>query len=79
MFQVPPESPFYWKLLKIGIRSAKNIRENDLIFQVLGFIPAPPTLPVLRVVLLHTEASGERLFRGSVCIKTRIPSLFNVV
>ena len=49
--RVPPKVPFYWKLLKIGIRSAKDIRN------------------VLRVVLLHKEASGKRLFRGSVRAK----------
>ena len=27
---------------------------------------SPPTLPVFRVVLSHTEADGERLFGGSV-------------
>ena len=27
----------------------------------------PPTLPVFRVVLPHTEANGQRLFRSSVC------------
>ena len=30
-------------------------------------LPAPPTLPVFRVVLPHTEASGQGLFRRSVC------------
>ena len=31
-------------------------------------IPAPPTPPIFRVVLLHAEASGKRLFRDSVVV-----------
>ena len=46
--RVSPEAPFYWKLPRT-------------IFQVWGSAPAPPTLPVFRVVLLHTEASGRTL------------------
>ena len=52
---MPPEAPFYWKL-RIGIL-AKDIRKDG---------PAPPTPPVFRVVLYHTEASGQRLLRRSV-------------
>ena len=40
-----------------------GIRKDVLIFQVWGSAPAPPTLPVFRVVLYHTEASGQRLLR----------------
>ena len=29
-----PRAPFYWKLQLIGIRSAKDIRKDDSIFQV---------------------------------------------
>ena len=47
-------SPFYWKLFKIGMPSAKDIRKDVLIFQVWGSAPAPPTLPVFRLVLYHT-------------------------
>ena len=43
-------------LLEIGIRNAKEIRKDVPIFQVLGSAPAPPTQPVFRVVLFHTEA-----------------------
>ena len=32
--RVSPEALFYWKLLKIGIRNAKDIRKDVLIFQV---------------------------------------------
>ena len=32
--RIPPASPFYWKLLRIGIGCAKAIRKDDLIFQV---------------------------------------------
>ena len=60
---VSPEGLFYWKLLKIGIQSDKDIKKLFFKFEGLPL----PTLPVFRVVLLHTEASGERLFRGSVC------------
>ena len=49
----------------------KDIRKDVPILQVWGSTPASPTPPVFRVILLHTEASGERFFRGSVyyCIK----------
>ena len=30
-------------------------RQNVLVYQEEGFTPAPTTLPVIRVVLLHTE------------------------
>ena len=33
-----------------------------------GPTPVPPTLPVIRVVLLHTEMVTERFFEVSVCI-----------
>ena len=46
-----PEAPFYWKLFKIGIRSAEDIRKDVPIFQVYGSAPALPTPPVFRVVL----------------------------
>ena len=32
--RVPPEAPFNWKLFKIGMASAKDIRKDVLIFQV---------------------------------------------
>ena len=41
-------------LLKIWIRSAKDIRRDVLIFQILGSTPSPPIPHVLRAVLLHT-------------------------
>ena len=69
--RVSPEAPFYWKLFKIGIRSAKDIRKDVLIFQVKGSAPAPPTPPVFRVVLYHTEASGQRLLRHSVILLSK--------
>ena len=47
-----------------------DIRKDAPIFQVRGFAPTPPTLPVFMVVLLHTEASGKRLFRRSVHLKS---------
>ena len=65
---IPPEDLFYWKLLRIGIRSANDIRKDGLIFQVWWSAPVPATPPVFRVVLYHTEASGQRLLRRSVSI-----------
>ena len=49
---VSPEALFYWK-------SLKNVLMG-------GFLPSPHTLPVLRVVLLHTELKVRRLFGGTV-------------
>ena len=49
--RIPPEAPFG----KIGIRSANDIRKDG-----------PPTPPVFKVVLYHTEASGQRLLIHSV-------------
>ena len=37
--RVPPEAPFYWKLLKIGIRSAKDISKDVSILQEWGSVP----------------------------------------
>ena len=48
--------PFNWKLLKIGSVSVRDIRKSVPILQVGGSTPAPPTLPVLRAVLLHKRA-----------------------
>ena len=45
----------------LGTTKATNFQQKKLSGK-----PAPPTLPVLRVVLLHKEADGERLFIGSV-------------
>ena len=36
----------------------KDLRKNVSFFQEGGFSPAPPALPVIRVVLLHKE--GDR-------------------
>ena len=41
--RVSSEAPFYWKLLKIGTRSAKDIRNDVPIFQDWGSAPASPT------------------------------------
>ena len=32
---ISPEAPFYWKFLKIGLQSAKDIRKDVLISQIL--------------------------------------------
>ena len=49
--RIPPEAPFYWKLLRNGIQSAKDIRKCGLIFQHWVSKSASPTLPVFREVL----------------------------
>ena len=38
------------------------------ILQDLHPAPAPPTPPVIKVVLLHTEAADQDLCPGTVCI-----------
>ena len=48
------------------LNSAKEIGQNLPKFQVGWPAPAPPTLPVIRVVLLHTEPFAERLFEHTV-------------
>ena len=48
-----PEAPFYWKFLKIGMRSTKDIRKDVTISEFWGFAPAPPIPSLFRVVLLH--------------------------
>ena len=63
------------EIIENGIHSSKNIRKNVCIFQVGGSTPALPTPPVFRVVLLYTEAGGERLFRGSVCKVATLPNI----
>ena len=73
---VSPDAPFDWKLLLIGIVSAKGIWKKVPILQVGGPAPARPTLPVIRVVLLHTEAMDKDLcphtvnltFNGAVVV-----------
>ena len=63
---VSPEAPFNWKMLPIGIVSAKGIWKKVSILQVGGSAPAPTTPPVIRIVLLHTEAANKDLCPGSV-------------
>ena len=54
--RVSTAATFTWKLLLIGIVSAKGIWKKFPNLQVGGPAPAPPTLSVIRVVLPHTEA-----------------------
>ena len=76
-------SAFFKKLLKIGIRNAKDIRKDDHIFQVWESAFATPRPPVSRVVLEHKEPSGQTLIGGSVYKKVRAmspkasPNFFN--
>ena len=55
----------------MGIRSANDIKKDVLIFQ-------PTTPHIIRVVLLHTEASGKRLFRGSVVYVRHVNIIYEV-
>ena len=59
-------APFNRRLLKLGSVSVRDIRKNIPILQVGGSSPAPPTLPVIRVVLLHTEQIVQRHFSSVV-------------
>ena len=47
-------TPFDWKFLQIGTLRGKDLRKNVSILQEGGLTPVPPTLLVIRVVLLHT-------------------------
>ena len=59
-------APFNWKLLKLGSANVRDIRKNVLFLQVVGSTLAPPTPPVIRVVLLQTEGIIQRVF-GLYC------------
>ena len=63
-FRDSSEAPFNWKLLLIGIISAKGIWKKFPILKVGG--PAPATPPVIRVVLLHAEAADKELCPDTV-------------
>ena len=54
------EASFDWKFLKIGSCSVRDLIKNVPVLQVGWLAPTPPTLSVIRVVLLHTEGQ----FRG---------------
>ena len=65
-------------LLEIAVNwhtKGQGHKKDDPIFQVWESAPAPPTLPVFMVVLPHTEATDQRLFRRSVYLNrlTKIP------
>ena len=62
-------APFDWKFLQIGTLRAKDPRKNVLILQEGGSTPVPPTPPVIRVVLLHTEQFVESLDSQTVFSK----------
>ena len=47
---------FDWKCLQIGTLRAKDLRKHVTIFQKGGSTHVPPTLLVIRVVLLHKRA-----------------------
>ena len=72
--KVSPETPFYWKLLIIGIVSAKRIRKILPVLQVGGHAPVPPTPQVFRVIFLHTEGTGKDNCPDCVFSKCRIYS-----
>ena len=58
-FRLRHLAPFDWKFLQIGTQRAKDMRKNVFILQEGGPTPALPTLPVIRVVLLHKQ--GDRV------------------
>ena len=45
----------HFLLFKLGSVDIRDIRKNVLILQEEGSTPISPTLPVIRVVFLHTE------------------------
>ena len=47
--------------IKIGSVIVRSLIKNVPILQVIWLAPAPPTLPVIRVVLLNTGAFAERI------------------
>ena len=55
------EALFDWKFFKIGSISVKDLRKNVPILQAGWPALDPPKLPVLRVVLLQSEAFAKRL------------------
>ena len=55
-------------MLPIGIVSAKGIWKKFPILQVGGPSPAPPTPPVIGIVLLHTEAADKDLCPDTVLL-----------
>ena len=55
-----------WKLLLICIVNAKGIWKKSTNLQGGGPAPAPPTPPVIRVVLLHIEAADKDLYPDTV-------------
>ena len=63
---VSPDAPFDWKLLLIGIVSAKGIWKKASILQVGGSAPVRPTTPVIRVVLLQSETEVKDLCPDTV-------------
>ena len=52
--------------MKIGLVSLRDLIEKSLSFKFDGPALPPPTLSVIRVVLLHTKPFAERLLVDSV-------------
>ena len=59
----------FFSLFKLGSVSVRDIRKNVLILQVGESTPAPPKLPVISVVLLHTKQIVQRHFSSTVFMK----------
>ena len=59
--RVCQEALFDCKFLKIVSVSVKDLIKNVPILQAGWPAPVPPTLPVIMVVLLQSEARAERL------------------
>ena len=54
-------SLFDWNFFKIGSVGVKDLTKNVPVFQAGWPALDPPSLPVVRVVLLFTEAFAKRL------------------
>ena len=54
---------------------ARDLRQNVSVFRGGGYTLAPPTPPVVRVVLLHTEPAVQDLCPGTVAKTNKIKSI----
>ena len=54
--------------MKIDSVGVRNLIRNFFISQAGWPAPVPPTMPVMREVLFHTEAFAERVYVGGVSI-----------
>ena len=70
MFAIKVTPTFVWICryleLKIGFFKGREPGPEGFEVEVGG--PVPLTLPVIRVIMFHTERFAERLLDGSVCV-----------